>query len=268
MTDMNEDALMDQKKAPLIAHFVELRNRLMLSVGVLLVLFIICYYFAEPIYSFLVTPLAHIYEGEANRRLIFTGLTEAFFTYVQVAFFAAAFLSFPIIATQLYLFLAPGLYKREKRVLIPYLIASPLLFLMGAALVYYFIFPVAWSFFLSFEIPAGEGVLPVQLEAKVSEYLSLVMHLIFAFGIAFQLPILLTLLTRAELLSAATLVKKRRHAIVIVFIVAGVLTPPDVISQIGLAIPLLLLYEFSVLACRRIERNRENTGETGVTDHA
>ena len=180
--------------------------------------------------------------------MIYTALYEAFFTYLKVAFFGAVFFSFPMWATQLWLFVAPGLYRSEKRAILPFLIASPFLFVLGAAMVYYFIFPLAWQFFISFETPPGSGGIPVQLEAKVGEYLSLVMHLILAFGIAFQMPVLLTLLCRVGILSVESLRKGRRYAIVGMFVFAAIITPPDIISQIGLALPLILLYEISILA--------------------
>jgi sec-independent protein translocase protein TatC len=213
---------------------------------------VFCYIFSKPIYSFLAQPLADILQNRTgqDRRLIFTALTEAFFTYLKVAFFGGAFIAFPIIAMQLWLFVAPGLYRSEKRALAPFLVATPVLFIMGAALAYYFVFPTAWSFFLSFETPNGAGGLPIELQAKVSEYLSLVMQLIFAFGIAFQLPVALTLLVRVNILSVATLSRYRRYAYVGTFVVGAVLAPPDVITQSGLAISLILLYELSILMAR------------------
>jgi sec-independent protein translocase protein TatC len=244
------DDTIDDKPMPLIDHLLELRMRLLWSIGAFGIAFAVCYYFSTSIYGFLARPLAEILmqQGGGERRMIFTALYEAFFTYLKVAFFGAVFFSFPIWATQLWLFIAPGLYKSEKKVVTPFLVASPVLFVMGAALAYYFIFPLAWKFFISFETPTGGGGLPVQLEAKVSEYLSLVMHMILAFGIAFQMPVAITLMARVGIVSVDQLRRGRRYAIVGMFVAAAILTPPDIISQVGLAVPLLLLYELSILA--------------------
>ncbi|MSO66165.1 MAG: twin-arginine translocase subunit TatC [Alphaproteobacteria bacterium] len=251
------DRGLTDKPMPLLDHLVELRRRLLYAGLGFLVAFVVGYTFAADIFAFLVHPLASIFEGQAGRRMIFTGLTEAFFTYVKIGLFGALFISFPLLASQIWVFVAPGLYRTERRAFLPFLFATPVFFLMGAGMVYYFVFPVAWSFFLGFEIqPTAPDQLPIQLEAKIDQYLSLVMSLILAFGCAFEMPVLLTLLVRVGLVSAAQLAAKRRHAIVIVFIIAAVITPPDVISQVSLAVPMLILYELSILAARLIERGR------------
>ena len=247
----------DDKPMPLLEHLVELRRRLIWSMVAFMVAFLVCYHFSSQIYGFLARPLVDILEHQSGtpRRLIFTQLYEVFFTYVKVAFFGAAFISFPVVASQIWLFVAPGLYRSEKRALLPFLLATPVLFLLGAALAYYFVFPFAWRFFISFENAglAGGGGVPIQLEAKVSEYLDLVMKLIFAFGVAFELPVLLTLLAKVGIVSSKQLRKFRRYAYVGMFIIAAILAPPDVITQTGLALPLIALYEISIYAARLVE---------------
>ena len=256
------EAEQEDMKMPLLEHLVELRRRLVYSFIAVIVLFFICYYFSAAIYGFLVQPLADILATlGGNRRMIYTSLHEAFFTYIKVAFFAALFVAFPFIASQVWMFVAPGLYKHEKRAFLPFLVATPVLFFAGGALVYYMIFPLAWKFFLGFESVGGDGMLAIQLEAKVDQYLSLVMQLIFAFGLCFELPVVMTLLARAGVVSAAGMAEKRRYAIVLAFVAAAILTPPDVISQIGLAIPTILLYEVSILCARLVERKRKDEDE-------
>lgn len=245
------------KKQPLIEHLIELKKRVTIMIAAWLIALIGCYLMVEPIYSFLVHPLAESFGSDVNRRLIYTGLTETFFTYIKLASYSALFVAFPVIAAQVYLFLAPGLYKSEKRVLLPYLIISPLLFFAGACLAYFFVMPMAWQFFIGFEAGRDAMGLPIQLEAKVSEYLSLVIQFLFAFGLAFQLPVALTLMARVGLIKTETLQKGRKYAVVIIITAAALLTPPDVFSQIALFIPLYLLYELSIVTCKAIEKKHE-----------
>ena len=253
---MNDEKI---KQASFIEHLTELRSRLLKSVVYLFIFFVISYIFAENIYGFLVEPYAQaVKDDDANRRLIYTALHETFITYLKVAFFSAIFVTSPIILTQIWKFVAPGLYNNEKKALLPYLIATPTLFLLGGMLVYYLVMPLAIKFFLSFETSAQISNLPIELEAKVNEYLSLIMRLIFAFGISFQLPVLLTLLARVGFVNSAYLKKRRKYVVVIIFALAAILTPPDPITQIGLGIPLLILYELSILSVKFIEKKKEN----------
>ena len=250
--------VLSENKQPLLVHLVELRSRLIKTMIMITILFVIFYFFADSIYNFLVKPYADAVEGEEGRRLIFTALHETFFTYIKVALFASLFISLPFLLIQLWIFVAPGLYKNEKSVVVPYLLATPILFILGSALVYYLIMPLAIKFFLSFESIGGNGALPIQLEAKVNEYLSLIMRLILAFGLCFQLPVALTLMARVGFVSSESLRKNRKYVIVGVFAVAAILTPPDPISQIGLGIPILLLYELSIIAVSFIEKRKNN----------
>ena len=244
---------LDPLKQPLLAHLIELRQRLIYALAAILVGFGISYFFAPQIYEFLVRPLASATAGE-HRRLIYTGLTEAFTTYIKLALWTGCFLSFPVVASQIWMFVAPGLYKNERRAFLPFLVATPIFFLMGASVAYYVVFPMAWKFFLSFEMPGTTETLPIQLEARVSEYLSLSMTVIFAFGLAFELPVILVLLARAGVLSAAKLSSFRRYAAVLIFVFAAILTPPDLISMVSLALPMMLLYELSILGAKWVEK--------------
>ena len=247
----------NSEKSGFISHLIELRQRLINSFIFLFSFFVVCYFFSEEIYSFLVQPYADaVKDDNVNRRLIFTALQETFLTYLRVSFFAALFVSSPIILMQIWKFVAPGLYKNEKEAILPYLIATPILFLFGGMLVYYLIMPLAIKFFLSFEASSINSALPIQLEAKVNEYLSLVMKLIFAFGLSFQLPVILSLLARVGFVDSVFLKERRKYVVVIIFVAAAILTPPDPITQIGLAIPLLILYELSIFSVKIIEKRK------------
>ena len=242
-----------------ISHIEELRKRLIHSFIFLSAFFIVCYFFAEYLYGFLVEPYSKAVANDGvERRLIFTALQETFLTYIKVAFFAAFFVTCPFILIQIWKFIAPGLYKHEKSAILPYLIITPILFFLGGILVYYLIMPLAIKFFLSFESTGLNTNLPIQLEAKVNEYLSLIMKLIFAFGLSFQLPVVLSLLARIGMIDSQFLKERRKYVVVIIFAAAAILTPPDPVTQIGLAIPLLILYELSIFSVNIIEKKAKD----------
>lgn len=252
--DTDEDELKGSE-APLLDHLIELRKRLIYSVIAIAVIFVGCFAFAQPLYNVLTLPFVWAAGGVENVQMITTSPQEQFFTNMNVALFGALFIGFPFIATQIYLFVAPGLYKKERHVFIPYLIATPVFFLIGAAMVYFVVGPMALNFFLGMQ-QLGEGQVQIELQTRVSEYLGFIMTLIFAFGVCFQLPVVLTLLARIELVNTGHLAKGRRYAIVIILAMAALLTPPDPISQIGLALPMYALYELSILSVKWVERQR------------
>ena len=252
----DDEAEIEASKAPLLDHLIELRKRIIYSVLALFAGFVVCFIFADPIYNFLTAPLAHAFAGQPNRHLIYTQVYEKFFTNAKVGLFAGLCLAFPVIASQVWMFVAPGLYRNERRAFLPFLFASPLLFITGAAFVYYVMLPFAIKFFLGFETHGSKDALPIEMMAKVSEYFDFVTTLIFAFGLTFQMPVLLSLLGRVGIVSAAGLRKARRYAIVGIFALASIFTPPDIFSMISLAVPLVVLYEVSIWLVAMIEKRK------------
>lgn len=265
---MAETTHQDDGSMSLLDHLTELRNRLGIVMIGFVVIFLACFIrpfgsgshnIADIVYLFLQAPLA---ERQEVSRMIFTGLHEGFFTQVKVAFFVSISITFPLMLLQIWKFVAPGLYKNERQAIYPFLLATPVLFALGAAMVYYIVIPLAWDFFLSFEVQGGAGSLPIEVEPRISEYLSLVMRLMFAFGLSFELPVILLLLVRAGLMTADGLASKRKYAILFAFIAAAILTPPDVISQVLLAIPVIMLYELSILGARLIQKRSGDETES------
>jgi sec-independent protein translocase protein TatC len=267
-----DDKKVEESQAPLMEHLIELRRRLIWAIVAFFAAFLLCFFYAKELFNLLVIPFkwAVTWAGLPHDKveLIYTAPQEFFFTQVKVAMFGGMLLAFPVIATQVYKFVAPGLYRNERKAFLPFLFASPLLFLTGAALVYFFFTPMVMWFFLAMQQTGPESEVQISLLPKVSEYLSLIMTLIFSFGLVFQLPVVTSLLVRAGLLTEAGLKDKRKWAIVIAFVAAAVLTPPDPVSQIGLALPTILLYEVSIFLARVIERGRKKEEALEKTEGA